>query len=117
MKPASEIIELDPPLTATAPVATSREPSKLVDYYELTKPRMNFLVVVTTMVGFYVAAGAARVRVDWMLLFNTLLGPAACAAAAAILNQVIERDYDKLMPRTRNRPLPAGRIATSDALL
>src|SRR5688500_5537992 len=87
-------------------------PSRLHDFYELTKPRMNFLVVITTMVGFYVGSGAS---VDWMLLVHTLVGTAMTAASASVLNQLIERRFDALMPRTRNRPLPAGRVAPAEA--
>ena len=92
----------------------SAAPSRVVDFYELTKPRMNFLVVITTMVGFCVAS---RGPIEWLLLVHTLLGTAMTAAAASVLNQFIERDYDALMPRTKNRPLPAGRIAPREALL
>src|SRR3954452_1322817 len=81
-------------------------PSRLADFYELTKPRMNFLVMVTTMVGFYMAMRPGFS--DWALLGHTLLGTAMAAAGASVLNQYIERGYDALMRRTANRPLPAG---------
>jgi len=88
--------------------------SRLVDFYELTKPRMNFLVVVTTMVGFYMALPAGFS--DWALLLHTLLGTAMAAAGASVLNQYVERRYDALMHRTSNRPLPAGRVSPVEAL-
>ncbi len=117
MKSATDIAQLDHVLdVASTPAPQSlapAAPSRLVDFYELTKPRMNFLVVITTMVGFYVAS---RGPVDWLLLLHTLLGTAMTAASASVLNQLIERNLDALMPRTRNRPLPAGRIAPRDAL-
>ena len=91
--------------------------SRGVDFYELTKPRMNFLVLVTTLVGFYMAVGGAGGHVRWALLLPTLIGTALCAAGASVLNQFVERDLDKLMPRTRNRPVPAGRIAPGEALV
>jgi protoheme IX farnesyltransferase len=115
MKTATHMAHLEHVLDvapASAPAAAVAAPSRLADFYELTKPRMNFLVVITTMVGFYVAS---RGRVDWVLLAHTLLGTAITAAAASVLNQLIERDFDALMPRTRNRPLPAGRIAPREA--
>src|SRR5215207_1337851 len=90
-------------------------PSRLADFYELTKPRMNFLVVVTTMVGFYMAMG--RHFADWALLAHTLVGTAMAAAGASVLNQYVERGYDALMHRTANRPLPAGRVSPLEALL
>jgi protoheme IX farnesyltransferase len=90
-------------------------PSRLVDFYELTKPRMNFLVVITTMVGFWMASSSGEVR--WVLLLHAMLGTMLCAACAAVLNQVIERDFDALMPRTQDRPLPTGRISVAEAVL
>ncbi len=74
---------------------------------------MNFLVVITTMVGYYMAG---RGVANWPLMFNALLGTALTAAGASVLNQYIERDLDKRMPRTRNRPLPAGRVQPIEAL-
>ena len=115
MKPTSQTI-LDLPEAHDAPVAGAQTavPSRWVDYYELTKPRMNFLVVITTMVGFYMAA---HFGIDWLLLVHTLLGTALTAAGSAVLNQYVERDIDKLMPRTMDRPVPAGRVAPLEALL
>src|SRR5437763_6610138 len=101
---ATDILDL--PSTATS--------AKWVDYYELTKPRMNFLVVLTTMVGFYMASGAHAL--NWPLLIATLIGTALTASGASVLNQFAERDFDALMPRTRNRPLPARRVTPIDAL-
>src|SRR4051812_49849488 len=104
MQTVADIV--DSPTSAEASVV-SHAPSRWVDYYELTKPRMNFLVVITTMVGFYMAAEAG---IDWLLLLHTLLGTALTAAGASVLNQYVERDIDKLMPRTMDRPVPAGRV-------
>jgi protoheme IX farnesyltransferase len=102
---------------ASAPAtarAAEREVSRLEDFYELTKPRMNLLVVLTTTVGFYMASVGA---IHWLLLLHTVIGTALTAAGAAVLNQLVERDFDKLMPRTKNRPLPAGRVLPGEALL
>jgi protoheme IX farnesyltransferase len=90
-----------------------RTPSRANDFYELTKPRLNFLVLVTTMVGYYMAV---RVSADWVKLLPTLIGTALTAAGASVLNQVIERDHDKLMPRTRLRPMPTGRITPVEGI-
>ena len=87
--------------------------SRLVDLYELTKPRMNFLVVITTAVGYYMAV---RHSFEWARLLHTIFGTALTAAGASVLNQFIERKYDALMPRTSDRPLPGGRINPADAL-
>ena len=99
-----------------APRATVSSTSRLADFFELTKPRMNFLVVLTTLVGLYMARDAGG-RGGWLLMIHTVLGTALTAAAASVLNQFIERRHDALMPRTRNRPLPAGRVAPIEALL
>jgi protoheme IX farnesyltransferase len=113
MKPASDISQLSGGLgMATAPVAAGAR-SRWVDFYELTKPRMNFLVLITTMVGFCVASVGS---LDWMLLVHALLGTGMTAAAASILNQFAERRLDAMMPRTQSRPLPAGRITPAEAL-
>src|SRR5690349_2264999 len=90
MDPAAPAV-LSPPLSATLSAARSR----LVDFYELTKPRMNFLVVVTTAVGFFMAARAPFT--DWALLAHTLLGTALAAAGASVLNQYVDRDLDARM--------------------
>ena len=104
----ADILELDPAL-ATAKAS----PAKWVDFYGLTKPRMNFLVVLTTMVGFYMGSPT----IDWRLLMLTLIGTALTAAGASVLNQFAERELDAKMPRTRNRPLPGGRVSPRDALV
>ncbi len=80
-------------------------------FYELTKPRMNLLVLVTTAVGYYMAAGAT----DWPRFIATMLGTALTAAAASAFNQLIEREHDSRMPRTAGRPLPSGAIAPAEA--
>jgi protoheme IX farnesyltransferase len=89
-----------------------RTPTRANDFYELAKPRLNFLVLVTTTVGYYMAV---RSPGDWGKLLPTLFGTALTAAGAAVLNQLVEREHDKLMPRTRNRPLPAGRVSPAEA--
>src|ERR1700722_16642356 len=75
------------------------------DLAMLTKARLTILVLITTFVGFCMASGE---RVEWLLLFNTLLGTTLVAGSAAVLNQFIERKVDRLMARTRGRPLPSG---------
>jgi protoheme IX farnesyltransferase len=112
---ASDIIDIGAPAADTdaRTDAAAQAPAKWVDFYELTKPRMNFLVVLTTMVGFYMAS---RGSLDWRLLLTTLFGTAMTAAGASVLNQFAERELDALMPRTKNRPLPAGRVEPLEAL-
>ena len=86
----------------------------LSDYWMLTKPEVNFLIVTTTLAGFYLASPLRPWRI--LLLFNTLLGTLLVASGTGVLNQYIERHFDSLMRRTSRRPLPAGRIAHSHAL-
>ena len=75
MKPATDIAEFSQALatSAVAPADRVAAPSRMRDFYELTKPRMNFLVVVTTMVGYYMAA---RGSADWARVVYTLIGTA-----------------------------------------
>lgn len=101
--------------TADAPIAEKpSHHSRWADFYELTKPRMNFLIVATTMVGYYMAV---RSGADWLRLPHALVGTALTAAAAAVFNQLIERKYDALMPRTKDRPLPCHRISSLEAIV
>lgn len=100
--------------TAPASPVRSALAQRTADLFDLTKPRMNLLILVTTTVGYIMAGGQPGRRGH---LVSALLGTALCAAAASVLNQVWEREFDALMPRTRNRPLPAGRMASHDALI
>jgi protoheme IX farnesyltransferase len=84
------------------------------DWLELTKPRITLLVVFTALVGFVTSAPAPRWSV---LLLAALAGTGLVAAGASALNQVLERATDARMNRTRNRPIPAGRIRPAEATL
>lgn len=96
------------PSGAAIPALTCPDaPSAASDWLNLTKPRMNFLVLVTTLFGFYIAERGA---VDWLLLISTLGGTALTAASASVFNQLVERRWDRLMPRTARRPLAAERV-------
>ena len=81
------------------------------DFLALTKPRLNLLVLITTLGGLYLAAPYG---IGMLLLIHTLLGTALVAGGAAALNQVWERNTDGLMRRTNRRPLPAGRLHVSE---
>ncbi len=87
---------------------------RVSDYWVLTKPEVNFLVVISTLAGFYVALRGA---LDFPLLLNTLLGTLLVASGTGTLNQYIERKSDAFMRRTARRPLPAGRIKAVEALV
>ena len=87
--------------------------SKLRDYYALTKPEVNLLILMTTSAGYYLATrGPLRIAG----LLNTLLGTLLVASGTATLNQWMERVWDGLMRRTASRPLPAGRVSAREAL-
>ena len=92
----------------------ARTASAAADLSELVKARLSLLTVATAMAGFALGVQEAW---SWLLLAATLVGTALSAAGAAALNQWWERDLDARMKRTRERPLPAGRMAASDALL
>jgi len=81
---------------------------------ELFKARLTVLVLLTTLAGFYLGAQGAMDRV---LMFHTLVATALLAAGASALNQLIERDHDALMRRTRTRPLPSGQMTPDTVLL
>ena len=84
------------------------------DWLELTKPRITLMVVFTALVGFVTATSAS----PWTgLLLAALAGTGLVAGGASALNQVLERDTDALMHRTRTRPIPAGRIRPGEAIL
>ena len=86
-----------------------------LDYLELTKPRITSLVVFTTLVGFVV--GTAPGALSALPLLAVLAGTTLVAAGASAVNMLLERDTDALMLRTRTRPLPAGRLRATEALL
>ena len=86
---------------------------RMADFVMLTKPRLVSLVLVTTLVGFYMGSSG---KVDIPLLVNTILGTALAAAGAMALNQCLEREVDGKMARTRLRPLPDGRLQPFEAL-
>lgn len=94
--------------------SSPRTISALSDLADLVKARLSLLTVVTAMAGFTLGVKDAW---SWLLLAATITGTALSAAGAAALNQWWERAYDARMKRTRERPLPAGRMAASDALL
>src|SRR5215831_12557464 len=88
--------------------------ARFADFSELTKPRITFLVLITTAVGFYMGS---RGHLNLLLLLHTILGTGLVASGASALNQYLERELDSRMVRTRHRPLPDGRVLPSEALI
>ena len=83
-------------------------------YYQLTKPRIIPLLLITTAAGMWMASDG---RVDPVLLLVTLVGGTLAAASAQTLNCIYDRDIDYDMVRTRHRPIPSGRVQPRDAML
>jgi heme o synthase len=88
----------------------------LSDYWALTKPEVNFLILITTFVGLYLAS-ARDGRFSFAGLFNTLLGTLLVASGTGALNQYFERKFDAQMRRTARRPAAAGRLPPSAVLV
>jgi protoheme IX farnesyltransferase len=99
--------------TAREAVAPSTAKARVGAYLELTKPRITFLIVLTSAAGF---ALGSRGAVNYLLLAHALIGIALLSSGIATLNQFIERDLDGLMRRTADRPLPSGRLFPFEAL-
>ena len=94
------------------PHASKTITSKLRDYYTLTKPEVNLLILMTTSAGYYLGSqGPLRPG----RLFLTLVGTLLVASGTATLNQLMERLYDAQMRRTANRPLVSGRLSAKEA--
>ncbi|MBI5773556.1 MAG: protoheme IX farnesyltransferase [Verrucomicrobia bacterium] len=98
----------------TIAAAPAADKGRVALVAELTKARLTTLVVLTTLVGFYLGVRGA---VDYALMFHTVLGTALLASGAAALNQLLEREHDAKMRRTETRPLPAGRIQPETVLI
>lgn len=102
-------------------IATSIEETKQISlkekasaYLELTKPRIAFMLVLTAAAGFYLGI---KQSFDIWLFVNSMVGITLLAFGVATLNQYIERNIDKLMERTANRPLPSGKLSGNEALI
>jgi heme o synthase len=84
------------------------------EYIALTKPRITWLILMSTGVGYFFGAKAGW---HWLTLLHTIIGTGLMASGTAALNQWYEREADGKMRRTKARPLPAGRLDESKALL
>ncbi len=96
-------------------VAVAPAKSWFAVYADLVKARLTLLVLLTTLVGFYM--GFNRGPMDYLLMFHALFGTALVASGAAALNQFLEREYDARMRRTASRPLPSGRLQPVTVML
>jgi protoheme IX farnesyltransferase len=102
-------------ITAAQPLGRAASTGKnwFTVYCQLCKARLTFLVLLTTLVGFYMGSHGP---VDYSLMLRALLGTACLACGASALNQLQEREYDAKMRRTRDRPLPSGRLQSQTVL-
>jgi protoheme IX farnesyltransferase len=105
-------IELHPNAVAEA-VAPPSAKARVAAYIELTKPRITFLIVLTSAAGFCLGSRGA---VNYLTFTHAMIGIALLASGLATLNQFMERDLDGLMRRTAERPLPTGRLFPIEAL-
>lgn len=92
--------------------ALSSAPSRTSDFFALTKPRLNLLVVATALGGYYMGTTLAT---DVMTLVHTVVGTGLVAGGSAVFNMLLERRVDGLMKRTRLRPLADGRLSPREA--
>ena len=83
-------------------------------YADLCKARLTLLVLLTTLVGFYIGW---RGPMNYLLMFNAIFGTALVASGASALNQLLEREHDAKMRRTKNRPLPSGRLQPTTVMV
>ena len=86
------------------------------DYFKLMKPRVMSLVVFTAFVGYFTAVPIESYKLNPLLALIGIFAIALGAGASGVLNQWYDRDIDKLMDRTKDRPIPQGKILPSDAL-
>jgi len=108
----SAAIELYPNAAAQA-AAPTRAKTRAVSYVELTKPRITFLIMLTSAAGFSLGS---RGVANYLTFASAMLGIGLLSSGIATLNQFMERDLDALMRRTAERPLPSGRLAPFEAL-
>lgn len=107
-------IDVTPDASAAVAAAPLALREKLAAFVELTKPRITFLIVLTSAAGFCLGS---KGRFDYVALFNALFGIALLSSGIAALNQYIERGLDGRMRRTLTRPLPTGKLTPNVALV
>src|ERR1700688_3101904 len=99
-----------------APRARFARSTLLADYWALTKPEVNFLIVITTFAGFYLACANGWRDFPCWLSINVLLGTLLVGSCTGTLNKYLERNLDAQMRRMSRRPLSAGRLEPAAVL-
>lgn len=99
--------------TGTVIVGEIGASRRVADFFELAKPRVVLMVLITAFVGFYVASTEMP---NYLRLLQMIFGTALAAGGTLALNQYLERETDALMERTRRRPIPDGRLQPREAL-
>jgi heme o synthase len=106
-------------LLNVAPIGQRSRAARLLaalpDYWALTKPEVNFLILITTFAGFYLAPSSGPGGFRILLVLHTLLATLLVAGGTGTLNQFLERSFDAQMRRTARRPIASGRIEASHA--
>ena len=95
-------------------IASSTESAQWRDYYELCKPNVVALMILTSAIGMFLAV-PGMVPIDVLILGN--LGIALCAGSAAAVNHLVDRHVDLKMARTFNRPIAKGRVSPQNAII
>ena len=106
--------------TATQTSAQATLSDKIKSWFELSKPEITLLVFISTFFGFYAGAvksGAEIPGYGLSFFLCLILGSILSSAGVSALNQIIEVDMDALMDRTKNRPIPSGRLSRKDGLI
>jgi len=98
---------------AAAPATEQVRQGPVWDYLELTKPNVVWLILMSTLVGYYIAAPG---QLSLIAMFHVVFATGLMAAGTGALNQWWEQRTDRLMQRTENRPLPSGRLSSAGAL-
>lgn len=91
--------------------------SKVADYAQFSKLRLASLVVFSAVIGYFIACNRYNIEFSWLRLIALTLGGFLVTASSNGFNQVIERESDKLMNRTKNRPLCTGRMSVTEGLI
>lgn len=90
---------------------------KITEYAQFTKLRLSSLVVFSAIIGYVIAAEELGIKANWLEMTMLFVGGFLVTGASNGYNQVMEREYDKLMPRTATRPIPTGKMTVTEGLL